>query len=109
MAHLIEKYLKHAVIGFGVAGALVAVLFWMDSGQLRPIVALSGSVWLAAAVMWFGVGVVFSGVQCALAANAGKDDDDGSPRGGGRRDHPHNAQVVPIPIRTDEKHHRRRR
>lgn len=108
MSHLIHKYLKHAVIGFAVAGALVAVLFWMDSGQLRPIVALSGSVWLAAALMWLGVGVVFAGVQCALVAKAGKDDDDSSPRGGGRGDNAHNTQVVPIPVRVEEKHHRRR-
>ena len=106
MLKLIRTYLKPAVFGFSVAGALVAMLFWMDTGQLRSVVAISGSVWLAAALMWLCVGAIFAGVQCALAAKDSNDDDDSSPRGGGRREHPHHGEMIPVHV--DAKHHSRR-
>ena len=97
MPQTIRKYLKHTATGFGIAAALVAMLFWLDTGQLQQIVALAGGVWAAAALIWLCVGALFAAVQIILAARGGHDDDDSGPRGGGRR-HPNHGDMIPVRV-----------
>ena len=97
MLQIVRTYIGHAATGFAIAAALVALLFWLDTGQLKQVVALSGSVWLAAALMWLGVGAVFTWVQFAITKRTGHDDDDTGPRGGGgRRGDPREGDMIPI-------------
>ena len=105
MQQAVRKYMKHTATGFGIAGALVAMLFWLDTGQLQHIVALTGGAWAAAALLWLCVGALFAAVQIILAAREGRDDDDSGPRGGGRRHRDHGEM---IPVRVEARFHERR-
>ncbi|MFD0857638.1 hypothetical protein [Roseovarius aquimarinus] len=92
----VRSYARHAAAGFAIAAALVAALFWLDSGQLAHIVSAAGGAWAAAAVMWLGLGVLFALVQCMMARHGGDDDDDSGPRGGGGPREPHDGRMIPI-------------
>ncbi|WP_281968053.1 hypothetical protein [Roseovarius nanhaiticus] len=98
MPHAQHRYARHAASGFGMAGALVGLLFWLDTGQLRQIVAFSGNEWIAAAVMWLGIGSVFAGLKCVIARIDSDDDDDEGPRGGGGHRGPQGGQMIPIRV-----------
>ncbi len=90
-----------------MAALLVALLFWLDTGQLRQIVALSGNEWTAAALMWLAIGAVFAGLKCALARNGGGDDDDDGPRGGGGgHGMRHQEEMIPIRVEAPSRHRR---
>ncbi len=97
MPQAIRKYIKHTITGFVIAAALVAMLFWLDTGQLQKIVALAGSAWAAAALIWLCVGALFAAVQIMLATRGGHDDDDSGPRGGGRH-HPDHGNMIPVRV-----------
>ncbi len=99
MQNIDRTYARHAATGFALAAALVAMLFWLDTGQLHQIVALSGNVWTAAALMWLGIGAVFAGLKCAMARSGGNDDDDDGPRGGGgSRGMQQRGDMIPIRV-----------
>ena len=97
MRNFIRTYIPHLIAGFAIAAALVALLFWLDTGQLVHIVAYAGGAWSAAAMMWLALGAVFAGLQCAMARSGGGDDDDSGPRGGGHRG-PGDGQMIPIRV-----------
>ncbi|MFX0545563.1 hypothetical protein ACEWPL_008460 [Roseovarius sp. S1116L3] len=101
-----RAYARHAVAGFAMAAAMVALLFWLDTGQLQHVVALSGGVWSAAALMWLAIGSVFAGLKCAMARNGGKDDDDHGPRGGGGHREYDDGQMIPIPVEARSRERR---
>ncbi|MFX0541433.1 hypothetical protein ACEWPM_006835 [Roseovarius sp. S4756] len=101
-----RTYTRHAVAGFGMAAAMVALLFWFDTGQLKQIVALSGGVWSAAAVMWLTIGAVFAGLKCVLARDGGDNDDDHGPRGGGGHRNDHDGRMIPIRVEARSRNRR---
>jgi hypothetical protein len=99
MPELVRFYIVQVTIGFAIAGAMVAGLLWFDVGGLGRLVAGSDVGWLAALLLWVFNGIVFAGVQFAVAIMglAEDDDDDDDDDGGG-----HHARVpVLIPVRTD--------
>lgn len=81
MPTLIRMYIRNVLIGFAIAGVFVGLLMAFDVGGLRHLLTSSRAGYLGIAMMWFANGIVFAGVQFAMAVMAMRDKDDG-PRGG---------------------------
>ena len=97
MPKLVQLYIKHTAIGFGIAAVFVAILLWFDVQNLWHLVTHSGSGLLAVFLLWFMNGIVFAGVQFAWAVMnlAEKPDRDG----GGT---PLLEELQPVHVRSDE-------
>ena len=100
MPKLIRLYIVHVAIGFGLAAAFVGMLLWFNVANLWHLVSTSDKGWLAVLLLWFSNGIVFAGVQFAIAVMRMKDDDDDEPRGGHRQRIMARAPVL-IPVRAD--------
>ena len=83
MPQLIRLYIKNVLIGFGIAAAFVGLLIGFDVGGLRHLLTGSSAGYLAIVMLWFANGIVFAGVQFAIAVMAMREKDEG-PRGGTR-------------------------
>jgi hypothetical protein len=84
MPKLIRLYIVNVAIGFAVALAFVAGLVWFDVANLRHLILGSDQGVLAFALLVMFHGVVFGGVQFAIAVMRLAEDGNG-PRGGNRR------------------------
>lgn len=100
MPKLIRLYITNVAIGFGIAGAFVAMLLWFNIANLWHLVSHSDKGVLAVVVLWLANGIVFAGVQFAIAVMRMKDDDDDEPRGG-RRQGVMRRDYAPIPVRAE--------
>ncbi|NCQ24794.1 MAG: hypothetical protein COW54_10755 [Rhodobacteraceae bacterium CG17_big_fil_post_rev_8_21_14_2_50_63_15] len=101
MPKLIRLYITQVAIGFGLAGVFVAMLLWFDVAHLWHLVSGSDKGILAVVILWFANGIVFAGVQFAIAVMRMKDDDDDEPRGGHRQRIMQHDYAV-IPVRVDQ-------
>lgn len=101
MPKLIRLYITQVAIGFGLAGLFVAMLLWFDVANLWRLVSHSDKAILAVLILWFSNGIVFAGVQFAIAVMRMKDDDDDEPRGGHRQRIMQRDYAV-IPVRVDQ-------
>jgi len=101
MPKLIRLYITHVAIGFGIAAAFVGMLLWFNVANLWHLVTHSDKGLLAVVILWFANGIVFAGVQFAIAVMRLKDDDDDSPRSG-HRQHVMHREYATIPARADE-------
>ncbi len=82
MPKLVRLYIKSCVIGFALAVGFVIALVVMDVAGLQGLILGSEQGWLAALMMILFNGVVFSGLQFAVAIFLMAEDDDEGPRGG---------------------------
>ena len=82
MPRLIRLYIRSVLTGFAIAALFAAMLVWADVGNLRHLVLGSRDGLLAAFLLWFFNGIVFAGVQFALAIMLLAEGD--GPRGGRR-------------------------
>lgn len=111
MSRLVRFYIRHVLIGFAVAAGFVALLLWMNVGNLWHLVSTSDVGVLAVFLLFMFNGIVFSGVQFGIAVMAlGRDD--GAGRGRGKRPaqgtvpHP-GRDALPIPVDGDRPRDRR--
>ncbi|GGH29957.1 hypothetical protein SAMN05444007_105263 [Cribrihabitans marinus] len=81
MPKLIRLYITHVLIGFGVAALFIGGLLWLNVGNLWHLISTSDIGLMAVFVLWFANGIVFAGVQFALAVMGMAEKKDG-PRGG---------------------------
>ncbi len=110
MPKLIRLYITHVAIGFGIAGLFVGMLLWFDIAHLRHLILNSDKGWLALLVLWLANGIVFAGVQFAIAVMRLKDDDDDEPRGGRRhRVARPTGEMIPIRVAAGRGGHQSRR
>ena len=93
MPKLIRLYIVNVAIGFAIAVAFVAGLVWLDVGGLRHLILGSPMGYVAGAMMVMANGVVFAGVQFAIAVMRMAEDD--TPPRGGLGQH-----MQPIPVRV---------
>ncbi|WP_026758334.1 hypothetical protein [Sediminimonas qiaohouensis] len=107
MPKLIRLYIKHVLIGFGIAGAFVAMLLYFNVASLWHLVTHSDAGLLAVVVLWFANGIVFAGVQFAIAVMNLKDEDDDDQ--GGKRDGIAVDLRRMIPVRATAKANDKRR
>lgn len=80
--HLIKLYARHCLIGFALSAVFVAALLWLDVGGLWHLVTHVSAGPLAVFLLWAFNGIVFAGVQFAIAIMAlARKPDSGSGKG----------------------------
>lgn len=104
MPKLVRLYIINCALGFAIAAVFVAGLIALDVAHLRHLVFGSPMGWLAAGMMVMFNGVVFAGVQFAIAVMRMAEPEDG-PRGGRKRPVP--IRMEPIPVAVIAKSRRR--
>ncbi len=97
MPHLVRVYIRQVIIGFGLSAAFVAGLLYLNVANLWHLVTADSAGWIAVLMLWVFNGIVFAGVQFALALPSGKDDSEG----GGRRDALPVMLAEPVPVRAE--------
>lgn len=97
MPKLIRLYVTSCLIGLVLAGVFVATLLWFDVGHLRGLVLGSEAGPLAVVMLVVMNGIVFAGVQFAIAVMSLAED---GPSGGAGR----GLRPIPVPV---EKRRRR--
>lgn len=100
MPHLVRLYIRQVAIGYAISAAFVALLVFFNVANLGVLILGSPIGWLACIMLWVFNGIVFAGVQFALALpkGHGADDDDK-----GRRDALPVFLAEPVPVRHDER------
>jgi len=76
MPHIARFYIRHSLIGFGMAAIFVALLLWFNVANLAHLILSSPSWALALFMLWFFNGIVFAGVQFGLAVMSMADSED---------------------------------
>ncbi|MEM8554787.1 MAG: hypothetical protein AAGF71_08160 [Pseudomonadota bacterium] len=97
MPHLIRVYIRQVIAGFVLSACFVAALLYINVANLWHLVTHVDVGWIAVLMLWVFNGIVFAGVQFALALPSGKDDDDT----GGKRDAIPTFLAEPVPVRVD--------
>ena len=98
MPDLVRFYITQVLIGFVMAAIVVAGILWFDVAGLGRLVAGSDVGLLAALMLWVFNGIVFAGVQFAVAfMNMADHDDDDDDDGGGHLV----RRPVAVPVRAD--------
>lgn len=108
MPQLVRLYIRHVLIGFGIAALFSAMLVWLDAGGLRHLIFGTDLGWVAALMLFVANGTLFAGVQFGIAVMLMADDDDG-PRGGRRARVARQPVPVAIPVRDRRVTERQRR
>ena len=106
MPKLIRLYIVNVIIGFALAGAFVAMMLYFNVANLWHLVTHSDKGLLAVIVLWISNGIVFAGVQFAIAVMRMKDDDDDD-RGGGTRSPVRVDMTRPVMVKAAAKSSRR--
>lgn len=83
MPALVRLYIRNVAIGFLLSGVFVAALLWLNVGNLWHLITVSEGGWIAAVMLFAFNGIVFSGVQFAIAIM--RMAEKGGDRGRGRR------------------------
>lgn len=83
MPKLVRLYIQSVALGFALAAVFVALLLWLDVAGLGRLVQEAPMGWVAVLMIFVFHGLVFAGVQFAIAVMRLADGDDG-PRGGRR-------------------------
>ncbi|MFN3972470.1 MAG: hypothetical protein ACK4L4_14025 [Gemmobacter sp.] len=83
MPPLIRLYIVNVAIGFVLSAVFVALLLWFDVVGLRRLVMASDIGFVAVAMLVVFNGIVFAGVQFAIAVMRMGEDEDSS--GGNRK------------------------
>lgn len=98
MPKLVRLYIQQVIIGYAVSAGFVALLLASNVANLWHLVSTSPQGWLAVLMLWIFNGIVFAGVQFALALPKGTDDE-----GRGRRDAlpVHMAEMIPVRVSRD--------
>ena len=85
MPELVKLYIRNVLIGFGLSAVFVAILLWSNVANLQHLVLNSGGAgYLALFLLFFFNGLVFAGVQFAIAVMGMAEPSDSN--SGGRRD-----------------------
>ena len=99
MPKLVKLYIVNVAYGFGLSVVFLGLLLWMDVAGLRHLIFQSSMGWVAAIMMIVMNGVVFAGVQFAIAVMRLAEDPEG-PKGGSRA--PAVSRLMPVRITTKE-------
>lgn len=101
MPLLVKFLIRHAAIGFGLAGLFVGVLIWLDIGNIGTIIAQSGICVFATFLLVMMVGLTFSSVQMGYAVMTNPDLLGGGGQGGKRSRVARMAEApTPVPVKA---------
>lgn len=70
MPDLIKMYIRHSLIGFGIAAVFVAMLLFFDVANLWTMISHDPSGVLVVFILWFFNGLLFASVQFGYAVMA---------------------------------------
>ena len=78
--NLLRLYLQHCAVGFALSAVFVALILWVNVGNLTGLILGSDIGGLAVFLLWFFHGTLFGGLQFAVMVmlNVDRDDDDGA-------------------------------
>ncbi len=93
MPRLVRMYMLNVAIGFGLSAVFTALLLWLDVARLGHLVSHTSEGWIAALMLFVFNGIVFAGVQFAIAVMRMEEKE---PRGG----KPLRLEPVTIPVRS---------
>ena len=88
MPRLVRLYITQVLIGFGLSAVFVAALLYTNVGNLWHLISTSDIGWIAVVMLFMFNGIVFAGVQFAIAVMRMEAEDE--PKGGTR-----------VPVATD--------
>ncbi|MCU0816347.1 MAG: hypothetical protein MUF74_07720 [Cypionkella sp.] len=94
MPKLIRLYIVNVAIGFALSAIFLAAMIVMDVAGLGRLILGSDMGLLAALMIFVFQGVVFAGVQFAIAVMRMAEEDTSPPRGGLRQ------HLTPAPVRV---------
>ncbi len=101
MPKLIRLYITQVLTGFGISAAFVAILLYFNVANMWHLVTASDKGVLAVVLLWVSHGIVFAGVQFAIAIMSMKEDGGG---GGRRKPEPiRPARLIPVPQEAPQK------
>lgn len=104
MPKLISLYIRNVLFGFVLSGVFVAALMYFNIANLWHLVSSSSMGWVAAVMLFMFNGIVFAGVQFAIAIMRMEKDDE--PKGGKRDPLVVDYQTVAIPVDEGRKSRR---
>lgn len=83
MPKLVRLYIRHVLIGWGIAALFCVMLIWLNVAGLRHLILDTNGGWVAALALFISNGALFAGTQFAIAVMSMAERDAG-PRGGRR-------------------------
>ncbi|MCB2111724.1 MAG: hypothetical protein KDD88_11980 [Rhodobacteraceae bacterium] len=83
MPALVRLYIRHVLIGFALSGVFTGLLFWLNVANLWHLVRATQGGTIALVMLLVFNGLVFAGVQFAIAVM--RMAEDRGPGGGGRK------------------------
>ena len=89
MPRIVRFYIMHCVIGFTVAAVFTGAILWFNVANLWHLISSSDIGLMAVVVFWVLNGIVFAGVQNAVAIMLMADDD-------GAQNGPKSGDGVPV-------------
>lgn len=104
MPKLVSLYIRNVLFGFALSGVFVGALMYFNIANLWHLVSSSSMGWVAALMLFMFNGIVFAGVQFAIAIM--RIDEDDEPRGGKREPLVVDYQPIAIPVDDGRKRHR---
>lgn len=94
MPKLVRLYIINVAIGFGLSAAFLGLMVYFDVAGLGRLILSSDMGALAALMIFVFQGVVFAGVQFAIAVMRLAEEEDTGPRGGLRQ----HADMIPVRV-----------
>lgn len=94
MPRLVRLYIHQVLIGFGLSAVFVTALLYTNVGNLWHLISTSDIGWIAVAMLFMFNGIVFAGVQFAIAVMRMEGTDE--PKGGKRA-----PVATDIPIKVE--------
>ena len=80
MPTLIALYIRQVLLGFALSAIFVAALLYTNVGNLWHLISTSDMGWIAVVMLFVFNGIVFAGVQFAIAIMRMEHDE--TPKGG---------------------------
>jgi len=96
MPKLISLYIRNVLFGFVLSGTFVGAMLYLNIANLWHLVSTSSMGWVAAVMLFVFNGIVFAGVQFAIAIMRMEKDDE--PKDGKRDPLVVDYQPVAIPV-----------
>lgn len=96
MPELVRLYIRNVAIGLGLSLAFVALLLWFNIANLAHLVTATEGGAIAVVMLVVFNGIVFGGVQFAIAVMRMAEPEDGEDRG--RRDAIPLAEPALVPV-----------